>query len=589
MPFGPHTPLTDFKASKEAAAVLERHVPGILDMPDFTVLPFIPLGAMLGHNPPLGETPAAMDALWQDLASLPSDPPLRKVQPAPTRPVPDHDSPEALRASATISEVSDTEQWGVAEVVLQGPDHGNPFIDVALDAVFQHAEAPEVRVGGFYDGAGTYRIRFQPPHPGRWTFETRSNARSLDGLTGSLQVSAPSAGNRGPVHVAGTYHFAYQDGTPYLPLGTTAYAWTHQTPQLQAATLRTLEDAPFTKIRMCVFPKSYFFNADEPPLFPYVRNDDGSFDFARFDVAFFQHLDHSVEQLARIGVEADVILFHCYDRWGFSAMPAWADDLFVTYVVRRLAAHRNVWWSLANEYDFLPHKTEEDWERIAQVIGREDHAGHLTSIHNGVTFYDHTRPWITHCSIQRVDTYRTAENTTEWRETYGKPIVIDECGYEGDIDAGWGNLSARELVRRCWEGAIRGGYVNHGETYYNDEEILWWSKGGTLHGESAERIGFLARITAEIPSGRIEALPSSWDMVCGGDDDHRIIYFGNGCSTFRWLQLPPGTQWEVDLIDTWNMTVETQPGLAEGRTKITLPGREYMAVRLRRVKAATNG
>lgn len=52
---------------------------------------------------------------------------------------------------------------------------------------------------------------------------------------------------------------------------------------------------------------------------------------------------------------------------------------------------------------------------------------------------------------------------------------------------------------------------------------------------------------------------------------------------------PPGTQWKVDLIDTWNMTVETQEGVAEGRVKVTLPGREYMAVRLRRVTPGSQG
>ena len=28
------------------------------------------------------------------------------------------------------------------------------------------------------------------------------------------------------------------------------------------------------------------------------------------------------------------------------------DDRYLRYVVARLAAYRNVWWSLANEYDF---------------------------------------------------------------------------------------------------------------------------------------------------------------------------------------------------------------------------------------------
>lgn len=63
--------------------------------------------------------------------------------------------------------------------------------------------------------------------------------------------------------------FAYADGTPYYPFGTTAYAWIHQTAALRSATLQTLAEGPFNKIRMCLFPKNYSFNAQEPELFPF--------------------------------------------------------------------------------------------------------------------------------------------------------------------------------------------------------------------------------------------------------------------------------------------------------------------------------
>ena len=139
-----------------------------------------------------------------------------------------------------------------------------------------------------------------------------------------------------------------------------------------------------------------------------------------------------IDQLAGLGIQTDLILFHPYDRWGFSAMPKTADDRYVQYLVRRLGAHRSVWWAMANEYDLMPSKTTEDWERLAVVVRTNDHVGHLTSIHNCHGFYDHARPWITHCSVQRTDAYRTSENTSEWREKYAKPVVIDECGYEGD-------------------------------------------------------------------------------------------------------------------------------------------------------------
>jgi Domain of unknown function (DUF5605) len=213
-------------------------------------------------------------------------------------------------------------------------------------------------------------------------------------------------------------------------------------------------------------------------------------------------------------------------------------------------------------------KSEDDWERIAAVIQREDHAAHLTSIHNGLTFYDHSRSWITHCSIQR-----TAENAHEWRDHYGKPVVIDECGYEGDIEFGWGNISGQELVRRCWEGALQGAYVNHGETYHDESEVLWWSKGGQLRGESPARIGFLISIIVEIPSGRLEPLPSDWDAPWGGDAHHRLVYFGFQRPSRRSIMAPPGTRWRVDIIDTWNMTVDTLPGEFEGRFTVHLPAR----------------
>lgn len=259
-------------------------------------------------------------------------------------------------------------------------------------------------------------------------------------------------------------------------------------------------------------------------------------------------------------------------------MPIWADDLYVRYLVRRLSAFRGVWWSLANEFDFLHGKTTDDWERIAALIQQEDHVGHLMSIHNGFVMYDHTRSLVTHASIQRTDTYRTTENVSEWRDRFGKPIVVDECGYEGDIPWSWGNLTAEELVRRRWEGAVRGGYVNHGETFHADDEMLFWSRGGVFRGESPSRIGFLARMTSESPSGRLEPL-AEYDAPVGGDSDHRIKYLGLMRPRFRPISMPPGTKSWVDIIDTWNMTVDTLPGVREGEFVVDLPARPYIAVR----------
>ena len=215
----------------------------------------------------------------------------------------------------TLSAAEPVERWGVFEVALPGPSTGNPFLDVRLSAQFRYRNRT-VGVDGFYDGGGTYRIRFMPDEIGQWSYTTSSNAPALDGKSGTLTVTAPSARNHGPVQVRYTTHFGYEDGTPYVPVGTTCYAWIHQGDKLEEQTLETLRTAPFNKMRMCVFPKSYAYNANEPVFYPFERDASGKNDFTRFNPEFFRHLEKRVRDLEALGIEADLILFHPYDRWG---------------------------------------------------------------------------------------------------------------------------------------------------------------------------------------------------------------------------------------------------------------------------------
>jgi hypothetical protein len=569
----------------DARAILEKLMPGIAASPMATQYRDGRLGSLVAVVPAL-EDPDEQLKLWSALAEV-GDGVQRAPYATAIAPDPAYEDDTVAPASASVRLPEPTPRWDVLEVRLDGPSHGNPFVDVELDAVFTRPDGTEVRVGGFYDGDGVYLVRALADAEGAWSFVTRSTARSLDGVTGIAEVIAPREGVHGPVSVDG-FHFRHADGTRHRPLGTTAYAWTHQPEDLQEQTLATLAEAPFTKIRMCVFPKSYLYNANEPADFPFVGSLADGFDLERFDPAHFRRLEQRIADLGALGIEADLILFHAYDRWGFADLGPAVDERYLRYVVRRLSAFANVWWSMANEYDLLWAKDTADWERLAEIVGEEDAFGHLNSIHNCRPFYDYSKPWITHVSVQRVDVYRTAENTDEWRERWGKPVVIDECAYEGDIDQGWGNITGEEMVRRFWEGGVRGGYVGHGETYLPEalgleDEILWWSKGGVLHGTSPDRIAFLEKLLAEAPDGVWDPLPGDWDVPWGGVDGRvRVGYFGFNRPRFRSLLLAEG-QWAVDVIDTWNMTVDRLPGVHSGSLRVDLPGRQFMAVRLTRV------
>ncbi len=138
-------------------------------------------------------------------------------------------------------------------------------------------------------------------------------------------------------------------------------------------------------------------------------------------------------------------------------------------------------------------------------------------------------------------------NNTESRSS------LTSAATKGILTRAGGNISGEELVRRYWEGAVRGGYIAHGETYLNDREELWWSKGGVLVGESPQRIKFLDEVMAAAPEGVLDPIRGDWDVPWGGAaGQYEVAYLGFGrppatetlsagpeCST-GWMLLTPG-------------------------------------------------
>ncbi len=495
------------------------------------------------------------------------------------------------------------EQWGVFELQLSASARKNPYHDVHLTALFTSSQR-SIKVDGFYDGEGAYRIRCMPDMQGTWHYRTQSTFEALDDIEGTFTCVAPTANNHGPVQISDTLHFRYADGTPYKPLGTTCYAWTHQPELLEQETLATLRVAPFNKVRMCVFPKHYLFNENEPARYPFPCLSRGSsswsleqvitgepsegwaFDFDHFEPTFFQHLEQRIQDLQAIGIEADLILFHPYDRWGFARMDASTDERYLRYVVARLAAYRNVWWSLANEYDLMQHKSNADWERFSRIIQECDPFGHLRSIHNCLVLYDHSQPWVTHLSVQ-LPPGTQVEQTQTWREQYHKPVIVDECGYEGTIEPQWGSLTAQEMVHRFWAAIVRGGYVSHGETFPNAQDVLWWAKGGSLHGQSVARLAFLQRILSESPAAGLDPLEdviSPWvGFPCAGQKhSFYLLYFGRHQPAQIRLPLPKGERYQAAIIDTWNMIITPLEEVEQG-TIVPLPSLPYQALIMRRL------
>ncbi len=475
-----------------------------------------------------------------------------------------------------------------------------------------------IAVKAFYAGDGSYRMRLLPEEKG----EYRCVLHGMDDAPAPFTLTASASANKHGRVVAEDCHFRYADGSRYVPFGTTVYALAHQPDALVDETLATLAASPFNKVRMCVFPKHYEYNHNEPPCYPFEKGEDGRWDVKRPCFVFWERFERILDRLESAGVEVDLILFHPYDRWGFDSLSPEENLIYLDYLLRRFAARPNIWWSMANEYDFCATKTMADWAAIEQFIADNDPFHHLLSCHNCFQPYDATRANITHASLQR----KVISYMTEWRETYRKPILIDECGYEGNLPEAFGCFSGQEMTARFYRGYFTGGFVTHGETFLDKtgNEIVWWAKGGRLIGESVPRIAFLREVMAEIP-GQVDPVPDHMaaaldpskkpmlaatvsrlpkelmpivnallatspkeleqvllgDMdykgQCGRDDAFLWYFDQHGYSSYV-LELPESAAYRVTVIDTWAMTKETAAENAGGRVRIALPAKTGMAV-----------
>ena len=497
---------------------------------------------------------------------------------------------------------------------------------------------PSKKVKGFYAGDNTYKVRFLPEEAGRYTYRVTGMIEA----EGSFAVEPHDDKHHGIVRPEGT-HLRHADGTYLATFGTTVYALAHQDRALTEETFRSLECGAFNKIRMCVFPKHYEYNKNEPEHFAFFRDEEAKdlcftdnlgakrcvkpFDTDQPDPAFWDEFEKKLERLFDMGIQVDLILFHPYDRWGHSHMSQESNLTYLDYVIRRLAAYPNIWWSMANEYDLFFDWKREQWHEIDEFLAANDPYRHMLSNHNCFEPYDYSRKAVTHVSLQN----RFLGRVPELQARFGKPVCYDECCYEGNLKESWGNISAPEMVNRFWKVTISGGYCTHGEVLLDDDietkeqqdaAVLWWAKGGKLKGQSPKRIRFLKELVAELP-GPIDPMVNGLDFLlttprealkesAQGMPDHMrgffntvlgmsekellihmipevtyaghvgdevyLYYYGNECPARVRPTFAEGRTYRIEVIDAWNMTRHPAGCGVKSGQEIRLPGREYMAV-----------
>lgn len=375
------------------------------------------------------------------------------------------------------------------------------FTDVAVDGEFVAPSGKVVRVPGFYDGGGVWRVRFNPGEAGRWTYRIAANPANPDlAAEGEMHVTEREARGFLRATPGEAWGFRYENGDPALIFGDTVYnlfgmahCGNDVTPFLER---RAAQGFNLLRVRVPVSP---FHPPDGDNTWQTRRTwpwggSEQSPRFDRFDLDYFRTVDRVVQEAERLGIGLELIM----EAWGFefpwnsrNIFTAEWEELWLRYLIARYDAYNCVaMWTPMNEYEYYPNG---DWHykplvsdrwamRIARWIKRTAGHGHIVAIHNGPRLPPFAERF--HADPGAIDAVLYQEWGTRGKEDGWLAAGIEQM-IDAAFDGWWGSAvfaewgyernpefdlllpshefcDAAHTRRGAWRGAFRGMGVIHG-------------------------------------------------------------------------------------------------------------------------------
>jgi Protein of unknown function (DUF4038)/Domain of unknown function (DUF5060)/Putative collagen-binding domain of a collagenase len=358
----------------------------------------------------------------------------------------------------------------------------NPFqVDFSADVT--GPDGIKLKVPGFYDGDGAWKVRVSPTVEGSWSIMTHSTATELDNQQNSFVcVANPSALIHGGLRVdpQHPHQFIVEDGTHFLPVGYECdWLWALDTndPELKIVNpfLDKLTSFGFNFIILNAYAHDTTWRKGKtgdddfgpPPLYAW-EGTNAQPDQSRFNLTYWQHYDRVIEAMYQRGIVAHILMKVYNKQVNWPANGSAEDDLYFRWLIARYSAYPNVTWDLAKEANY-----EKDLNyKIGrlQFIRANDPYRRLLTVHDDHATYDRG-------VYNDLLDYRSDQQHTKWRATMldhlqqkDWPVINTEFGYEhgpkGVEDKTYSVAQApEEVCRRAWEIYMAGGFGVYYYTY----------------------------------------------------------------------------------------------------------------------------
>jgi hypothetical protein len=488
--------------------------------------------------------------------------------------------------------------------------YDNPFGDVTLDVTFTSPSGRSLSLPGFYDGEGTWRVRFCPDEVGSWTYSTVACPADADlEHTGAFEVVEDKGRGFLKSTPGRAWGFCYESGEPVFLLGDTVYnlfGMAHCGGDVEGF-LRRRAKQGFNLFRVR-FPVSPY----HPPegysdwqtrrTWPWGGSEQKPL-FDRFNLDYFRTVDRVIQVAENLGVGFEAIM----EAWGFEYpfndrsvfLPEW-EELWMRYLIARYDAYNCIYvWTLQNEYEFYP---DGDWrhnpvaDRWAMRVGRwvkgvAPH-GHVIAVHNGPRmppFAERFRADPGAIDAVMFQCWGTTDREEGWLaagideqiqtslKDWPGSAVFAEYGYERNpelplVFPGFRHTDAEHNRRGAWRGAFCGlGVINGFENSWGPAMILDCDQVGVAYLQHVQR--FFTRV---VPFARLQPAPAllapgEWELgyrpliLATQERDLVAVYLP--ASREVWLTLPIGRTYEARWYDP--RTGELSPAVGDVQKELT--------------------
>jgi hypothetical protein len=351
------------------------------------------------------------------------------------------------------------QRWEHTLTSTRGYD--NPYADVTLRVSYVGPGGRTLRAYGFWDGGNVFRIRCAFPVAGTWRWETECSDAANTGLhqqRGTAEVLPYRGDNalyrHGFLKVSENRRYlVYDDGTPFLWLGDTAWAGPMRASDEEWAAYRAARTAQHFTLLQVAPASGWAGSSDRRGERPFTDKT-----CAQWNPAYWRSFEQKVQHANEAGLVVLLVgLMEPVQRYPEADKAC----LFARSIVARLYGNFAI-FSPSFDSEFMP---------LANEVGRaarEATTVHLITQHPGTpwnqptpTFSDeyYDEPYLDIAGVQtghnggHLDW--CAHHAIEWvlhlyHHEPHKPVINLEAMYDAQGENGWRAVDARSLAWRTW-------------------------------------------------------------------------------------------------------------------------------------------